>query len=140
MEGNSSRIGATGSAKNAPVLVNGLSGAVLEDEEGNEDNDAVSDASEEGSEDSEGAGHADNDCIDFAYPLAASWSEVRVDALPEGAPLNFGLPELLLLVVDMEGHTSLIMLLLIVSGNIFDFFIQILYSILSYLLLIRTEH
>ena len=56
-------------------------------------NDAVSDASEEGSEDSEGAGHADNGCIDFAYPLAASWSEVRVDALPEGAPLNFGLPD-----------------------------------------------
>ena len=38
VEGNSSRIGATGSAKNAPVLVNGLGGAVLEDEEGNEDN------------------------------------------------------------------------------------------------------
>ncbi len=56
MEVNSSRIGATGSAKNAPVLVYGLSiGAVLEDEEGNEDNDAVSDASseEEGSEGSE---------------------------------------------------------------------------------------
>ena len=38
VEGNSSRIGATGSAKNAPVLVYGLSGAVLEDEDGIEDN------------------------------------------------------------------------------------------------------
>ena len=46
MEGNSSQIGAIGSVENAPVLVRGLSGAVLEDEEGNED-DVVSDASEE---------------------------------------------------------------------------------------------
>ena len=89
MEGNSSQIGAIGSVENAPVLVRGLSGAVLEDEEGNED-DVVSDASEEGSEGSE---NDDNDDSDDSYPLPASWRDAIVEEFPGGAPLNFGLPD-----------------------------------------------
>jgi hypothetical protein len=80
---------AAGAVGNAQILARALNANILEDEEGNED-DPLSDGSEEGSE---GSGSDNGNEDEHDYPLHDSWKQCVVDALPEGASPLGVLPE-----------------------------------------------